>query len=217
MSALQIAAFVAAMLLAYVIGSIPFGVVVGKLFYHIDVREHGSGNVGTTNVFRVLGKKAGAAVLVCDMLKGYIPAFIAAYFLRETDPWLVIFIAAAPVVGHMYSVFLKGSGGKGVATGAGVVIALVPLAGGVIALVWVSLILITRYVSLASLVATLLVPVFVIALGDPLPYLIAALLVTVGIFWAHRGNIKRLFQGTENRVKLPWSRDHSALAGGRGS
>ena len=198
-------------------GSIPFGVVVGKLFYHVDVREHGSGNVGTTNVFRVLGKKAGVAVLACDMLKGYIPAFIAAYFLRETNPWLVIFIAAAPVVGHMYSVFLKGSGGKGVATGAGVVIALVPLAGGVIALVWVSLILITRYVSLASLVATLLVPVFVIALGDPLPYLIAALLVTVGIFWAHRGNIKRLFQGTENRVKLPWSRDHSALAGGRGS
>jgi len=214
MSALEIAAFVAAMLLAYVIGSIPFGVVVGKVFYHVDVREHGSGNVGTTNVFRVLGKKAGAAVLACDMLKGYIPAFIAAYFLRETDPWLVIFIAAAPVVGHMYSVFLKGSGGKGVATGAGVVIALVPLAGGVIAMVWVLLILITRYVSLASLVATLLVPLFVFALGDPLPYLIAAVLVTVGIFWAHRGNIKRLFRGTENRVKLPWSRDRSALAGG---
>jgi glycerol-3-phosphate acyltransferase PlsY len=217
MSLLQIAAFVAALLVAYLMGSIPFGVVVGKLFYHVDVREHGSGNVGTTNVFRVLGKKAGAVVLVCDMLKGYIPAFIAAYFLRETDPWLVIVIAAAPVVGHMYSVFLKGRGGKGVATGAGVVIALIPLAGGIIALVWVLLILTTRYVSLASLVATLLVPVFVIALGDPLPYLIAAVLVTVGIFWAHRGNIKRLFQGTENRVKLPWSHDRSAVAGGGGS
>jgi len=214
MSALEIAAFVAALLLAYVIGSIPFGVVVGKLFYHVDVREHGSGNVGTTNVFRVLGKKAGVAVLVCDMLKGYIPAFIAAYFLRETDPWLVIFIAAAPVVGHMYSVFLKGRGGKGVATGAGVVIALIPLAGGIIAVVWISLILITRYVSLASLVATLLVPVFVFALGDPLPYLIAAVLVTVGIFWAHRGNIRRLLNGTENRVKLQWSHDHSAVTGG---
>ncbi len=217
MSALEIAAFVAAMLLAYLIGSIPFGVVVGKLFYHVDVREHGSGNVGTTNVFRVLGKKAGVAVLVCDMLKGYIPAFIAAYFLRETDPWLVIFIAAAPVVGHMYSVFLKGRGGKGVATGAGVVIALIPLAGGIIAVVWISLILITRYVSLASLVATLLVPVFVFALGDPLPYLIAAVLVTVGIFWAHRGNIRRLLNGTENRVKLQWSHDHSAVTGGGGS
>jgi len=178
------------------------------------VRDHGSGNVGTTNVFRVLGKKAGVVVLVCDMLKGFIPAFIAAHFLRETNPWLVIFIAAAPVVGHMYSVFLKGSGGKGVATGAGVVLALVPLAFGVIAVVWVLLILITRYVSLASLVATLLVPVFVYALGDPLPYEIAAVLVTVIIFWAHRGNIRRLLNGTENRVKLQWKHDHSALAGG---
>jgi acyl phosphate:glycerol-3-phosphate acyltransferase len=214
MSALEIAAFVAALLLAYLMGAIPFGVVVGKVFYHVDVREHGSGNVGTTNVFRVLGKKAGSVVLVCDMLKGFIPAFIAAYFLRETNPWLVIFIAAAPVVGPMYSVFLKGRGGKGVATGAGVVLALVPIAFAVIAVVWVLLILITRYVSLASLVATLLVPVFVYALDDPLPYMIAAVLVTVFIFWAHRGNIKRLLSGTENRVKLPWSHDASAVAGG---
>ncbi|HEY5387529.1 MAG TPA: glycerol-3-phosphate 1-O-acyltransferase PlsY [Thermoleophilia bacterium] len=217
MSALAIAAFVAALLLAYVMGSIPFGVVVGKLFYHADVREHGSGNVGTTNVFRVLGKKAGVVVLVCDMLKGFVPAFIAAQFLRETNPWLVIFIAAAPVVGHMYSIFLKGRGGKGVATGAGVVLALVPLAFAVIAAVWVLLIIITRYVSLASLVATLLVPVFVFALGDPLPYKIAAVLVTVFIFWAHRGNISRLLHGTENRVKLQWKHDHSAVARGGGS
>ena len=102
MSALQIAAFVAALLLAYLVGSIPFGVVVGKLFYHVDVREHGSGNVGTTNVFRVLGKKAGAAVLVCDMLKGYIPAFIAAHILH-LNPWFTIFIAAAPVVCLLYT------------------------------------------------------------------------------------------------------------------
>jgi glycerol-3-phosphate acyltransferase PlsY len=217
MSTLEIAAFVTALLLAYLMGSIPFGVLVGELFYHVDVREHGSGNVGTTNVFRVLGKKAGVVVLICDMLKGFIPAFVAAQVWRETNPWLVIFVAAAPVVGHMFSVFLRGRGGKGVATGAGVVLALVPLAFGVIAVVWVLLILITRYVSLASLVATLLVPVFVIALGDPLPYVIAAVLVTVVIFWAHRGNIRRLLKGTENRVKLTWKHDHSAVAGGGGS
>jgi len=214
MIALGIAAFVAMLLLAYLVGSIPFGLVVGKVFYHVDVREHGSGNVGTTNVFRVLGKKAGAVVLVCDMLKGFVPALIAAHFF---NPWLAIFIAAAPVVGHIYSVFLKGSGGKGVATGAGVVLALVPLAFGIILVVWVLLILTTRYVSLASLVATLLVPLFVFAFDDPLPYEIAALLATVVIFWAHRGNIRRLIAGNENRVKLPWSRDHSALAGGGGS
>ncbi len=214
MIALEAAAFAVMLLLAYLAGSIPFGLLVGKIFYHVDVREHGSGNTGTTNVFRVLGKKAGIAVFACDMLKGYIPAVIAAYFF---DPWFAIFIAAAPVVGHMYSVFLKGSGGKGVATGAAVVLALVPLAFGIIIVVWVLLILTTRYVSLASLVATFLVPVLVIAFDDPLPYEIAAVLVTVVIFWAHRANIRRLFQGTENRVKLPWSHDSSALAGGGGS
>ena len=216
MSALEIAAFVAALLLAYLAGSIPFGLVVGKVFYHVDVREHGSGNVGTTNVFRVLGKKAGVVVLVGDMLKGFVPAFVAAHVFH-LDPWITIFIAAAPVVGHMYSMFLKGSGGKGVATGAGVVLALVPLAFGIIILVWVLLTLTTRYVSLASLVAALLVPMLVFTFGYPPPYEIAGVLLTVVIFWAHRGNIRRLIAGNENRVKLPWSRDHSALAGGGGS
>jgi len=214
MIALEVAAFVVMLLLAYLVGSIPFGVIVGKVFYHVDVREHGSGNVGTTNVFRVLGKKAGVVVLACDMLKGYVPAAIAAHFF---NPWYAIFIAAAPVVGHMYSVFLKGRGGKGVATGAAVVLALVPLAFGIIITVWILLILATRYVSLASLVATFLVPVLVFAFGDPLPYRIAAVLVTIVIFWAHRGNIRRLIKGNENRVRLPWSRNHSALAGGERS
>jgi len=214
MIVLEVAAFVLMLVLAYLVGSIPFGLVVGKVFYHVDVREHGSGNVGTTNVVRVLGKKAGAVVLVCDMLKGYIPAAIAAAFF---NPWLAIFIAAAPVVGHMYSVFLKGRGGKGVATGAAVVLALVPLAFLIIIVVWVVLILATRYVSLASLVATSLVPVLTHVFHDPTPYQIAAVLVTIVIFWAHRANIRRLVGGTENRVKLPWSRNHSALVGGGGT
>jgi acyl phosphate:glycerol-3-phosphate acyltransferase len=206
-------AFVVLFAAAYLIGAIPFGLVVGKLFYGVDVREHGSGNVGTTNVFRVLGKKAGVVVLVCDMLKGYIPAVIAAHFF---NPWAAIFIAAAPVVGHVYSVFLKGRGGKGVATGAAVVAALVPLAFLIILVVWILLILTTRYVSLASLVASFLVPVLVIAFGHPLPYEIAAVLVSIVVWWAHRGNIVRLVHGTESRVKLPWSGGPSALAGGRG-
>jgi glycerol-3-phosphate acyltransferase PlsY len=206
-----ILAFVVLLLLAYLVGSIPFGLVVGKLFYHVDVREHGSGNVGTTNVFRVLGKKAGVVVLVCDMLKGYVPAVIATHVF---SPWLAIFVAAAPVVGHMYSIFLKGRGGKGIATGAAVVAALVPEAFVVIMVVWVVLMLTTRYVSLASLVATFLVPVLVIWFGDPLPYQIAAVLVTIIIFYAHRGNIGRLLHGKEHRVKLPWSRDDSTVAGG---
>ena len=207
-------AFIVLFVLAYLIGSIPFGLVVGKLFYGIDVRQHGSGNVGTTNVFRVLGKKAGVAVLICDMLKGYVPAVIAAWLF---DPWFAVFIAAAPVVGHMYSIFLKGSGGKGVATGAAVVLALVPQAFLICLAVWVLLLLTTRYVSIASLAASFLVPVLVIAFDDPLPYQIAAVLVAIIVWWAHRGNIGRLVHGKEHRVTLPWSAKQDLNGHGQGA
>lgn len=212
-TALHAAAFIALFGLAYLCGSIPFGLIVGKVFYDVDVRQHGSGNVGTTNVFRVLGKKAGAVVMVCDILKGWVPAFIAAQFFT---PWAAIFIAAAPVVGHMYSIFLKGRGGKGIATGAGVVLALVPLAFVIIFATWIVLILVTRYVSVASLVAAALVPVLTIALEEPLPYEIAGVLVAILVWWAHRGNIKRLLAGQENRVKLPWSGGRHVTPHGQG-
>jgi acyl phosphate:glycerol-3-phosphate acyltransferase len=199
---LAVVGFFVLLVLAYLVGSIPFGLVVGKLFYGVDVRQHGSGNVGTTNVFRVLGKKAGVAVLVCDMLKGYVPAAIAAALF---GPWPAIFIAAAPVVGHIYSIFLKGRGGKGIATGAAVVLALVPAVFAILLVVWIAVLLTIRYVSVASLAAASLVPVLTIAFGEPLPYEIAGLLVAVVVWWAHRGNIKRLLAGEENRVKLPWT------------
>lgn len=205
--------FIVLFVLAYIVGSIPFGVVVGKVFYGVDVREHGSGNVGTTNVFRVLGKRAGAVVMVCDILKGYVPAAIAAALFT---PWAAIFIAAAPVVGHMYSIFLKGRGGKGIATGAGVVLALVPLAFVIIFATWIVLILVTRYVSVASLAAALLVPVLTVVLDVPLPYEIAGVLVAVLVWWAHRGNLQRLFAGEENRVTLPWTRAHPSAGGSGG-
>ncbi len=210
---IEAVAFVVMLFVSYLIGSIPFGLVVGKLFYHVDVRRHGSGNVGTTNVFRVLGTKAGVAVLVLDMLKGYVPALVASLVF---NPWFTIFIAAAPVVGHMYSIFLRGRGGKGIATGAAVVLALEPRAFAVIIIVWILMVLVTRYVSLASLTSTSLVPVLVIWWGDPLPYQIAAVLVTIVIFYAHRGNIGRLVRGKEHRVRLPWSRNGSAVAGSGG-
>lgn len=204
MIVLQVLGFVVLLALAYVVGSIPFGVVVGKVFYGVDVREHGSGNVGTTNVFRVLGKKAGAVVMVLDILKGYVPAAIAAALFT---PWAAIVVAAAPVLGHMYSIFLKGKGGKGIATGAGVVLALVPLAFAIIFTTWLVLILVTRYVSVASLAAALLVPVLTIVFNEPLPYEIAGVLVAILVWWAHRGNIQRLLAGEEHRVKLPWTQE----------
>ncbi len=209
---LEVVAFVVLFVFAYLAGAIPFGLVVGKVFYGVDVRTRGSGNVGTTNVFRVLGAKAGVVVLLCDMLKGLVPALVAAQLF---DPWYAIFVAAAPVVGHMYSVFLKGFGGKGVATGAAVVLALVPVIFVVIIIVWATVALVTRYVSVASLTAAMLVPVLAIVLGEPLPYRIAAVLVAIIVWWAHRGNIRRLLDGSEHRIRRPWSHggSSSTLAG----
>jgi glycerol-3-phosphate acyltransferase PlsY len=212
-SALQIAGFAGLMVLAYLVGSIPWGLVVGKVFYGTDVRRHGSGNVGTTNVFRVLGKKAGIAVFAADLLKGFIPAFIA---MQLFDPWYAIFIAAAPEVGHMYSIFLKGSGGKGVATGAGIVLALVPLIFLACLLAWLVVLFTTRFVSLASITAAVLVPLLAFALGEPLPYRIAAVLVMIIVCFAHRGNIRRLLEGAENRVTFPWTRRGSPMTARRG-
>jgi len=206
-------AFAALFCLAYLVGSIPFGLIVGKVFYGVDVRQHGSGNVGTTNVFRVLGKKAGVVVMVLDILKGYLPAALAAAFF---SPWYAIFIAAAPVVGHICSVFLKGSGGKGVATGAGVVLALAPLVFVICFATWIAIILFTRYVSVASLTVALMVPVLVILFRDPLPYEIAGVLVALIVWWAHRGNIRRLLNGTESRVNLPRSGKRSSAPGSGG-
>jgi glycerol-3-phosphate acyltransferase PlsY len=211
---LEVLAFIVMFGLAYLIGAIPFGLVVGKLFYGVDIRREGSGNVGTTNVFRVLGKRAGVVVLVLDMLKGFIPALAASLLF---NPWYAIFIAAAPVVGHMYSIYLKGSGGKGVATGAGVVLALAPQAFLICLVVWVVLVLTTRYVSVGSLAASFLVPVLVIAFDDPLPYQIAAVLVAIIVWWAHRGNIGRLVRGREHRITLPWNAKHDLGGDGQGA
>jgi len=212
-SVLEVLAFAVLFCLAYLVGSIPFGLIVSRVFYRVDVRQHGSGNVGATNVFRVLGKKAGVVVMVLDIMKGYLPAALAAALF---SPWYAIFIAAAPVVGHMHSVFLKGSGGKGVATGAGVVLALAPLAFVICFATWIAVIIFTRYVSVASLTVACLVPVLVILFRDPLPYEIAGVLLALIVWWAHRGNIRRLLNGTESRVTLPWSSRRSATPGSGG-
>lgn len=201
--------FIVLLVAAYLVGAIPFGLIIGKVFYGVDVRKKGSGNVGTTNVFRVLGKKAGIAVLILDMIKGFVPALIATALF---DPWPAIFIAAAPEVGHVYSIYLKGSGGKGVATGAGIVLALVPAIFLILVLVWVAVFLMTRYVSVASLTAAVLTPILTVLLSEPTPYKIAALLAMVLVLWAHRGNISRLLRGTENRVTLPFMQ-HDAASG----
>lgn len=192
---------------AYILGSIPFALVVGKKIYGVDVRESGSGNIGTTNVFRVLGKKAGILVFLGDFLKGFFPVFIATRAVQAEDAALIsVLVAAAAIAGHTWPIFLGGKGGKGVATGGGTVIALMPwLFLLVFALFWIVL-LVERTVSVASLSAATGFCIGTLVTGQPLPYIIFALVGTAVIFYAHRSNLRRLANGEESRVTFPWNR-----------
>lgn len=192
---------------AYLLGSIPFALVIGRGIYHTDVRNYGSGNIGTTNVFRVLGMKAGIMVFAGDFLKGFIPTFIATRFSLFGSAALVpVIVAGAAIVGHTWSIFLRGKGGKGVATGGGAIVALMPLLFLVgFAMFWLMLLL-GRFVSFASLCSALTLSVMVIATGQPTPYTVFTLSGTAVIFYAHRSNIRRLLRGRENEVTFPWDR-----------
>lgn len=181
---------------AYLLGSVPFGIVIGKGLYGIDVREQGSGNIGTANVFRVLGYKAGVLVLIADIGKGFLPAFAAARFL---PPWVAMVIGALAVIGHMKSPFIGFRGGKGVATGAGVALGLMGPMFLLVGVAFILLVLATRIVSVASLTATVLFLLEVWLLHEPLVYRIAAVVLSASLFWSHRTNIGRLIHGREHR------------------
>ncbi len=192
---------------AYLLGSVPFALVIGKGVYHVDVRQSGSGNIGTTNVFRVLGKKAGAAVFAGDLLKGFIPVFLANRLIEADSAALIgVLIAGAAIAGHTFSIFLRFKGGKGVATGGGAVLALMPLLFLAAFAVFWAVLLAGRFVSLSSLAAASSLCAGVIVTGQPMPYIVFTFLGTAVIFYAHRSNISRLVRGNENRVVFPWNK-----------
>lgn len=193
--------------LGYLAGSIPFAIVVGKWFWHVDVRDHGSGNVGTTNVFRVLGRRAGTLVLVGDMAKGFLPV-AAAKYLFDLPPWMTLIVALAPLLGHMYSVFLRGGGGKGVATGAGIVLALMWQVFLIALAVFLLVLLTSRLVSLASICAAVTFAVSTIAFEKPISYQVLSVLAALVVIWAHRSNIRRIVMRCENKVTFPWDQRH---------
>jgi len=182
---------------AYLGGSLPFGYWAGRL-RGIDIRTVGSGNTGATNVWRVLGKRAGIPVLVLDIAKGFIPAFIG---LQIAGAGTAILAGAAAVVGHTFPFLLGFGGGKGVATSGGVVLAVTPVNGIVLLVVFAVVLGLFRYVSLASLTAAVLYPVSCILTGEPWPVIVFALAAAVGIVVRHRANIGRLRAGTEARTR----------------
>lgn len=189
---------------AYLIGSIPFGLLAGKL-KGLDIRDHGSGNIGATNVFRICGKGWGLSVFFLDFLKGLVPVLLANQFDPDSAGLVPILAGVAAIAGHNFPVWLKFKGGKGIATSAGVLVSLLPLALGVAALTWVLSFGITRYVSLASILAAVSLPVTVgvetFALGKTTsmaPFVFALVVAALAV-WRHRTNISRLLEGSEHR------------------
>jgi acyl phosphate:glycerol-3-phosphate acyltransferase len=192
-----VALWAAAILVAFAIGSIPFGYIVGKTAFGTDIRREGSGNIGAMNALRTLGKRGAAAVLILDALKGFVPAFIA---VRAGMPGLAACVAAAAVLGHCFSPWLGWRGGKGVATSFGAVFAFSWLAGLLTAATWAVGAGTTRYSSVGSMLGAVLAPVFVWYTTRSTAETIFSGLAALLILYAHRENIARLRAGTERAI-----------------
>jgi glycerol-3-phosphate acyltransferase PlsY len=183
---------------AYLIGAVPVGFLVARVFGFGDIRRHGSGNIGATNVLRTLGKGPAALTLVGDIAKGAL-AVAAGRVISGGDAGMTAAAAVLAVAGNCWPVFLRFRGGKGVATGFGAMLALVPWATGPAALVWVVIALTFRYASLASITAALTVPIGALVLYDGVRVVGAAVVAAIVVL-RHRDNLTRLLSGTERRI-----------------
>lgn len=199
---------ISGLLLAYLVGAIPSAVWVGRTFYGIDVREYGSGNAGATNTFRVLGKKPGIAVLIMDVLKGFLAVKIA-YLVGDYEPQSPEFIdfelalAVCGLMGHIFPVYVGFRGGKGVATMLGILIGVHPEAAMICALVFVVSFTISRFVSLSSMLAGITFPVVIMVFYSTNSSInIFSLAVAIMILVTHQRNIERLLAGEETKVNL---------------
>ena len=193
---------VLALIAAYALGSIPAAYLAGR-WKGIDLRKHGSGNLGATNVFRVLGPRVGVTVFTFDMLKGAVPVLV---FWRYVDPSIAspvvaqILCGVAAIAGHVRPLWLGfGKGGKGVATAGGVFLALAPVETGLALAAFSLTLLASGYVSLGSMIAAVLLPVLLFIRDGVTPLFVVCAVVALFVFWTHRANIQRLRQGTENR------------------
>ena len=183
---------------SYLLGSIPTGIVISRIFGKGDPRKAGSGNIGATNVGRTSGKLAGVLTLLGDALKGALPVIVTFQIMPES--LLVSLVGLAAFLGHLFPVYLGFKGGKGVATGLGVMVVICPLATLLSAAVFALAAYLKRYVSLASMVAAAMLPVFMSFFPRGRNYVGMGVVVAVLIIWKHKDNIKRLVAGTENRI-----------------
>lgn len=190
-----------ALVVGYFVGAIPFGVVIGQRTAGVDVRKLGSGNIGATNVLRVLGPRTAILVLAMDVAKGIVTVFIGKWLAPDTGADIVPLLSGvAAVAGHNWSVFLRFGGGKGVATTAGVVIASMPLTALIAIAAFLVVVAITRYVSLGSIVLACALPIAAWQLDRPMPHVLFALILGIMTIWRHRSNIARLLEGSENKL-----------------
>ena len=189
-------------LIAYLAGSIPSAYIAGKV-RGVDLRKHGSGNLGATNVVRVLGPRIGAAVFIADLLKGFLPVYFLPIYTETLRPELLALVyGAAAILGHVKPIFLLGKGGgKGVATASGVFLALAFIPMLIAEVVWITVFYFTRYVSLASLMGAAVLPIAILAISrEPQsPVFIASVIIATFVFWTHRANIGRLRRGEEHK------------------
>lgn len=184
-------------LAAYLVGSIPVGLIIGNVFWKKDLRRYGSRNIGATNAWRVLGRKAGVLVFILDFLKGQVGVMLGAGIIGT--PAALVLGGFFAIVGHVLPIFAGFRGGKGVATGLGVLSILMPKVMMIVLVVWLILTLLTRYVSIASVFSAVLAPILAGVFKEPLVYSAFALAAAVVIVWRHRENLKRLREGRENR------------------
>lgn len=187
-----------ALLVGYLLGSIPFGYLAGRL-KGIDIRSSGSGNIGAANAFRILGRKWGIGVMVGDIAKGLAAVLIARAI--TDDPWPIL-AGAAVMVGAIFPVWLRFKGGKGVAAAGGVTIGLFPIVSALLVPLWVVLVVVTRITSVGSIAAAALFAPVAGLFGYDWPYLVLAGAIGLMVIVRHRGNIKRLLAGTENKIDL---------------
>ena len=198
--------------LSYLVGSIPTAYIFGRALKGIDIREHGSGNMGATNAMRVLGRGPGIVVLLLDIIKGAVATTVVANISGISDSWMPVVLGLVAVAGHNWTVFLNFKGGKGIATSLGVLIGLtieIAVIRPVLLITvfaWGISFLLSGYVSLASIIAAIILPFSMVFTRQPIEIISLGIIFCIFVVWRHRPNIKRLLTSQESKVIFPWNK-----------